>query len=109
VIDLRKGIVLWLFNGWPKLELTFACATAGNGAEAERIVCETIASRDHFSPYDTATIYAAWRETDTALQWLRQAVQQRAVDVVWIRVDPRLDNVRPDPRFQEILKKMTPG
>jgi predicted Zn-dependent protease len=101
-VDLSAG------SGWAKLELAFAYATAGSRAEAERIARETIALRDRFSPYDMATIYAAWGETDSALQWLRQAVEQRSVDVVWIRVDPRLDNVRPDPRFQEILKKMTP-
>jgi len=102
-VDLSAG------SGWAKLELAFAYATAGNRAEAERIVHETMASRDPFSPYDMATIYAAWRETDSALQWLKQAVEQRSVDVVWIRVDPRLDNVRSDPRFQEIVKSMTPG
>ncbi len=102
-VDLSAG------SGWAKLELAFAYATAGNRAEAERIVRETMASRDPFSPYDMATIYAAWRETDSALQWLKQAVEQRSVDVVWIRVDPRLDNVRSDPRFQEIVKSMTPG
>ena len=104
----KKYVELSAGSGWAKLELAFAYATAGSRAEAERIVRETIASRDHFSPYDMATIYAAWRETDSALQWLRQAVEQRSVDVVWIRVDPRLDNIRPDPRFQEIVKKMTP-
>jgi TolB-like protein/class 3 adenylate cyclase len=102
-VDLSAG------SGWAKLELAFAYATAGNRAEAERIVRETMASRDPFSPYDMATIYAAWHETDNALQWLKQAVEQRSVDVVWIRVDPRLDNVRSDPRFQEIVKSMTPG
>jgi adenylate cyclase len=101
-VDLSAG------SGWAKLELAFAYATAGNRAEAERIVRETMASRDPFSPYDMATIYAAWRETDSALQWLKQAVEQRSVDVVWIRVDPRLDHVRSDPRFQEIVKSMTP-
>jgi serine/threonine protein kinase/Tfp pilus assembly protein PilF len=104
----KKYVELSAGSGWAKLELAFAYATAGNRAEAERIVGETIASGDHFSPYDMATIYAAWRETDIALQWLRQAVEQRSVDVVWIRVDPRLDNIRPDPRFQEIVKNMTP-
>jgi serine/threonine-protein kinase len=101
-VDLSAG------SGWAKLELAFAYATAGNRAEAERIVRETMASRDPFSPYDMATIYAAWRETDSALQWLKQAVEQRSVDVVWIRVDPRLDNIRSDPRFQEIVKSMRP-
>jgi TolB-like protein/class 3 adenylate cyclase/Tfp pilus assembly protein PilF len=102
-VDLSAG------SGWAKLELAFAYATAGNRAEAERIVRETMASRDPFSPYDMATIYAAWDETDNALRWLKQAVEQRSVDVIWIRVDPRLDNVRSDPRFQEIVKSMTPG
>jgi TolB-like protein/class 3 adenylate cyclase/Tfp pilus assembly protein PilF len=102
-VDLSAG------SGWAKLELAFAYAIAGNRSEAERIVRETTASGDQFSPYDMATIYAAWHETDSALRWLKQAVEQRSVDVVWIRVDPRLDNIRSDPRFQEIVKSMMPG
>jgi serine/threonine-protein kinase len=101
-VDLSAG------SGWAKLELAFAYAIAGNRAESEKIVRETTKSVGQFSPYDMAAIHAAWHEGDAALQWLRMAVDVRSVDVIWIRVDPRLDNIRSDPRFQDIVKIMVP-
>jgi len=104
----KKYVDLSARSGWAKLELAFAYAFAGNRAESEKIVRETTNSGGQFSPYDMATIHAAWHDGDAALQWLRRAVELRSVDVVWIRVDPRLDNIRSDPRFQDIVKSMVP-
>ena len=106
---LRKSIVeLSNGSGWAKLELAYAYAVAGNKAESDRIVNEVTAQPEPFSPYDMATICAVWRDTDGAFRWLEKAIEQRSVDVIWIRVDPRLDPVRSDPRFAEVLARLAP-
>ena len=89
-----------------KLELAYAHAAAGHQADAEAIVREATAQPGKFSPYDMATIRAASHDTAGALQWLETAIEQRSIDAVWIRVDPRLDNIRDDPRFAELLSRM---
>jgi len=95
-------------TGWANLELAYAYAVAGNKADSDRIVREVTTQSKPFSPYDMATIRAAWHDTAGALRWLGRAIDQRSVDVVWIGVDPRLDNVRSDPRFREVVARMIP-
>ncbi len=95
-------------SSWAKLELAYAHAVAGNKAESDRIVNEVTSQPGPFSPYDMATICAVWRDTDGAFHWLEKAIEQRSVDVIWIRVDPRLDNIRDEPGFREVLARMVP-
>lgn len=95
-------------SGWAKLELAYAHAVAGNKDESDRIKNEVTSQSGPFSPYDMATIFAASRDTDSALQWLEKAIEQRSVDVIWIRVDPRLQNIRSDLRFAEVLGHLVP-
>lgn len=104
----KKYVELSAGTGWAKLELAYAYAVAGNRAESDRIVAEVTADSGHFSPYDMATIRSAWGDTSEALAWLEKAIKQRSVDVIWIRVDPRLHNVRSNPRFREILSELVP-
>jgi tetratricopeptide (TPR) repeat protein len=101
-VDLRNG------SGWAKLELAYAYAVAGNKVESDRIVNEVTSPGEPFSPYDMATICAVWRDTDGVFQWLEKAIGQRSVDIIWIRVDPRLDPVRSEPRFAAVLARLTP-
>jgi serine/threonine-protein kinase len=95
-------------SGWAKLELAYAYAAAGNKAESERIVNEVTSQPGPFSPYDMATICAAWGDPTGAMDWLEKAIERRSVDVIWIRVDPRLDSARSDPRFTDVLARLVP-
>lgn len=104
----KKYVELSNGSGWAKLELAYAYAVAGNKAGSDRIVNEVTSQGEPFSPYDMATICAVWRDPDGALRWLEKAIEQRSVDVIWIRVDPRLDPVRSDPRFAEVLARLVP-
>jgi hypothetical protein len=38
--------------------------------------------------------------------WLQMACDEREGPVIWLKVDPTLDNLRTDPRFTQILKDM---
>jgi tetratricopeptide (TPR) repeat protein len=104
----KKYVELSSGSGWAKLELAYAYAVAGNKAESDRIVNEVTSLAGPFSPYDMATISAVGRDMDGAVRWLEKAIEQRSVDVIWLRVDPRLDPVRSDPRFARVLARMAP-
>jgi tetratricopeptide (TPR) repeat protein len=104
----KKYVELSSGSGWARLELAYAYAVAGNKAESDRIVNEVTSLAGPFSPYDMATICGVWRDLDGAIGWLEKAVEQRSVDVIWMRVDPRLDPVRSDSRFAGVLARMVP-
>ncbi|HZJ38098.1 MAG TPA: tetratricopeptide repeat protein [Chthoniobacterales bacterium] len=95
-------------SGWAKLELAYAYAVASNKAESDRIVNEVTSQPGPFSPYDMATICGALGDADGVFRWLGKAIEQRSVDVIWMRVDPRLDPVRSDPRFTEVMARLVP-
>ena len=45
-------------------------------------------------------------DKDQAFAWLGKAYQERDGFLVWLKVDPSLDSLRSDPRFQALLRKM---
>jgi len=58
------------------------------------------------APYGFASYYATLGDKATALDWLERAHEQRDGTMVWIKVHPRLDGLRTEPRFRELLRKM---
>ncbi|HEX7961779.1 MAG TPA: hypothetical protein VF493_17790, partial [Terriglobales bacterium] len=51
-------------------------------------------------------LYAGVGEKSEALNWLEKAYDERADGLTWLKVDPMLDDLRPDPRFQKLLKRI---
>ncbi|MDQ6623580.1 MAG: tetratricopeptide repeat protein, partial [Verrucomicrobiota bacterium] len=58
----KKFADLALGTGYAKLELAYAYAVAGARAESDQVVAEVKTSGAPFSPYDMATICAAWHD-----------------------------------------------
>jgi len=58
------------------------------------------------SPYGIASYHAVAGDVPAALDWLEQAYQQRDGTLVWLKVHPRLDVLRGEPRFRELLARM---
>jgi TolB-like protein/DNA-binding winged helix-turn-helix (wHTH) protein/Flp pilus assembly protein TadD len=88
--------------------LGHAYAVAGNRREAEKIL-QTLsdrAKRSYVSPFDVALIYAALGEKDKAFALLDKAVAERSTFLVYSKWEPRLDPLRSDPRFQELLRRI---
>jgi len=64
-------------------------------------------SKYHYvSPYCFALVHAGLGEKDQAFQWLEEAVVIHDVWLVWLKTEPRLDNLRSDPRFQHLLGRV---
>ena len=53
--------------------------------------------------YELGVIHAALDERDQAFTWFSRAVQERSGWIAYLRVDPRLDAVRADARFDRLL------
>jgi len=82
-----------------------ACAVAGDG-DAARSVAESIARQDEgFGRYgyEVALIHLGLGDADRALDLLGRARDRRSGWMVYLHVDPRLDPLRPDPRFIELV------
>jgi tetratricopeptide (TPR) repeat protein/TolB-like protein len=58
------------------------------------------------SPRDLAYVYLALGDANRAVTLFSQAVDERDPTVVWLGVDPRVDTLRRDERFVQILRKI---
>jgi TolB-like protein/Tfp pilus assembly protein PilF len=83
-------------------------AMAGRRDDAIRVIGELDRlGRDRYiSAASFAFIYAALGENDQAIAYLEKGYEERAFQMQFLKVDPRWDKLKGDPRFQEILKKV---
>ena len=89
-------------------QLGYAYALAGKHVEAHHVL-HALAEwgrQRYVSSYDRAALHAALGETDQALGWLEKAYEERAYSLAWVKIDPTLDRLRPDPRFTSVLRRV---
>ena len=65
-----------------------------------------LAKRRYVSPYEFASIHFALGQADLGFRWLAQARQDRAFELTAIKVDPRFDPLKDDPRFAELAREL---
>jgi serine/threonine protein kinase/tetratricopeptide (TPR) repeat protein len=83
-------------------------AACGRADEARELLGQLVKERDEqwVTAYELAVIYALLNEPDEAFTWLERAQEEHAVGLTYVRVDPRINNLRTDPRFAELLRQM---
>ena len=88
--------------------LGHAYALAGNRSEAEGVLQELSAraKKSYVSPFDLALIHAALGEKGKAFDLLNKAVTERSTFLVYSKWEPRLDPLRSDPRFKQMLQQI---
>jgi tetratricopeptide (TPR) repeat protein len=89
-------------------ELVRAYSLSGRKAEAQQTFEELLSrsKRSHVSGEILATVYATLGDKAQALAQLERAYQQRSFFLALIKVDPELDSLRSDPRFEDVLRRM---
>ncbi len=87
--------------------LAYVYAVSGMKAEAHNYL-QKLSSEDprNVDEYQTGLIYAALGEKDKAFACLGEAKQKHSWILTYAKVDPRLDSLRSDPRFIELLREI---
>jgi TolB-like protein/DNA-binding winged helix-turn-helix (wHTH) protein/Flp pilus assembly protein TadD len=68
---------------------------------------ETAKGSDVRSPYLMATLYAGLGQKDRAFEYLDKASRQRSLELsLNLKADPRIDSLRSDPRFGNLVRQM---
>jgi TolB-like protein/Tfp pilus assembly protein PilF len=62
--------------------------------------------QDGVGRYEIALVYAGLGDKKNAFQWLEDAYRAHDVGLVYLKVDPCLDPLRGDPRFDSLLKRV---
>ena len=103
---------LRLTSVWDDNEATtllgFSYAAAGRAEETRRILERLLESSQHgyIPPFYIVLLHVGLGEHDAAFEWLERGYESRDGDLTSLKVDPRLDPLRPDPRFARLLEKL---
>jgi TolB-like protein/Tfp pilus assembly protein PilF len=85
-----------------------AYAAWGKPDEAKKVLSEldAQAGQRYVCPYEVATLHLGLGDKESALQSLEKGYQDRADCMAWAGADPKLDALREDPRFEDLIRRM---
>ena len=106
--SLQAALKLRPGNSNYQAELARSYALAGNQVEARKILADLLSRKEpgDVSPFFIALVYTALNDKDHAFQWLDKSVEERSGSVRYLKVEPRLDALRSDPRFAALLARV---
>ena len=83
-------------------------AVSGDRPQAEKVATELeeISKKRFVCPYEIGTTLLGLGRTDEAFQWFEKGYEAKSVCMVLLKVDPRLDSIRSDPRYLTLLKQV---
>lgn len=87
-----------------------AAALAGKQEITQKILSQLqdLSKDMYVSAYDMASIYIGLGQSDDALSWLEKACEEHAYLLIYLKVDPLMDPLRPKKQFKKILQKVHP-
>jgi tetratricopeptide (TPR) repeat protein len=108
ISELRKAVELSGSAPMDVAALGHAYGVSGKRREARESVrkLEELAKQRFVSAYERALIYTGLGENMQALEWLERAFQERSAWMVKLKIDPRLDPLRADARFTDLLRRV---
>ncbi|MBI3478237.1 MAG: winged helix-turn-helix domain-containing protein [Acidobacteria bacterium] len=89
----------------------YCCARTGDQPRARAVIddLKTRFADRYLPPQSVAVIHCGLGDADGALDWLAKAHSERDVRLTFLKVDPKWDSIRTDPRFGTLLRQMYLG
>jgi tetratricopeptide (TPR) repeat protein len=107
--EYQKSIEMSGGDQDPTAALAHTYGVVGRRAEAEKILhdLERKSKTSYVSSYMIATICAGLGDEDKAFESLEKADRDQSWDITrQMKSDLRLDNLRSDPRFQDLMRRV---
>jgi len=99
-----------LSGGYPgRSGLAHAYAVSGRREAALEVIKQMDDEVRHEKPVRAtsyALIYAGLNDYDKAFEWLEKAYEERYEGVIYLKVQPYYDNLRSDPRYNQLVKRI---
>ncbi len=92
----------------PITSLGYALAKSGNREQAQATLTElkSLTAGNYVPAYSFAMIYNGLGEREEALKYLEKSFEERDSVLSFLKIDTEWDDLRPDPRFQDLLRKV---
>jgi TolB-like protein/DNA-binding winged helix-turn-helix (wHTH) protein/Tfp pilus assembly protein PilF len=87
-------------------DLGYVYGRAGRSADAHRIIAELTnrSAREYVPPYALALVHAGLGDNEHAVEWLERAYEERSPRLVFLNVEPMLDGLRSEARFERLVQ-----
>lgn len=101
-LELMEGSIM------PLWALGFTLAVSGRREEAREVIdkLDRLGQKVYVSPYYYAVIYTGLGDRDKAFEWLEKAFASRDEWLIWLGTEPKLDELRSDWRFEDLLQRI---
>jgi eukaryotic-like serine/threonine-protein kinase len=108
IAEFQKTLSIFAGDTESIAALGHAYAASGRREEALAIIDRlTELGKQRYIPSSfNAQIHAALGQTDQAFEWLEKSYEERYGFLIYLKVEPRFDPLRQDPRFQEIARRV---
>ena len=106
---LEEGRKAWDLSGGDTVRTVLlgqTLAAAGHKNEARKLLDQLLeqSRQNYIPPYFVAVLAAALGDREKAFQYLEEGRRQRDLYLAWLKVDPAVDSLRSDARFQTLLR-----
>jgi len=104
----EKGVKLSGGSPMMRAALAHTLGTAGRPVEAGQILDDLTSQskQKYVAPYFFAGIHVGLGENDRALEYLEKAYEEHSNWLIYLHIDPSMDGLRDDPRFQDLLRRV---
>ncbi len=88
--------------------LAHTYAVSGRKTEARKLLAELqrLSEQSYVPATAVALVYTGLGEKDKAFAWLDKAVEEHSFSLAYVKVEPRFDPLRSDPRFADLLHRI---
>jgi serine/threonine-protein kinase len=108
VAEFQKAVDTMGGYAMPLEGLGWAKAVSGDRAGAMEVIAtlDELAAKGYVSPCRYAAIYAGLGDADRCFECLEQAFTLRSRSLAWLKVLREYTNVRSDPRFADLVRRI---
>jgi tetratricopeptide (TPR) repeat protein len=108
ITEGEKGVKLSGGSSHMRASLAQTLATAGRTKKAIQILDDLtkLTKQKYVSPYFFAGIHVALGEIGRAIEYLEKSYEQHSHWLIYLHIDPSMDDLRSDPRFQDLLRRV---
>jgi eukaryotic-like serine/threonine-protein kinase len=108
IAEGEKGVKLSGGSSLMRAALAQTFATAGRRKKAIQILDDLtkLAKQKYAAPYFFAGIHVGLGEGDRAIEYLEKSYEEHSHWLMYLHIDPSMDDLRSNPRFQDLLRRV---
>lgn len=108
ITEGEKGVSLSGGSPMMRAALAHTYSMAGRTREARQMLDDLtrLAQHKHVAPHFFAGIHIGLGESDRAMEYLEKSYEEHSHWLVYLHIDPSMDPLRDQPRFQDLLQRV---